>query len=586
MKKKYIGIIIILVFVVLLLVFLFTSKKDVKKENVGSKDSTDSIDMEIDPDNGDEKIDWSKYPTKSYDLKESITISEEGTYELTGTIKDGSITIQCNGNVRLILRDVSITNSKGPAIYVKKAEDVVIVTSSDSYLSDGKDYDGDIVGVIYSSSDITFDGEGTLTLVSNKEDAIVGKDDLKIINGTYHIESVDDGIRGKDSVYIKNGNFKIVSGGDAIKSTNDKDNTKGFVLIENGTFDLTSTLDGIQAETKLLIENGTFKVTTGGGSSNSSDKDTWGKWRNSNTNGTSDSAKGLKAGNNLVIENGVFTIDSSDDAIHSNNYVGIKNGEFTILSGDDGIHADKEIIIDKGSININKSYEGIEASKITINNGDIRVISTDDGINVAGGNDSSAKDRPGANNYSGSDNILTINGGNIYVDATGDGLDANGSIYMNGGSVTVDGPTNSGNGALDYDREFVVTGGTLLAGGASGMAQGVSSNSTLYNVFINFKSSYGKDDKVTILDSSNKEIISYQSNKEYSSLVVASPNLKKGDYKIQINGKEYDTFTISNITTKVGESTGMNGKPGGGMKGDRPTGGRDEMNPNRKPMRP
>ncbi len=583
MKKKYIGILIIIFFVFAFFLILFFVKKEYKKERNGSEDSSDSIDVEIALDNGDEKIDWGQYPTWNYELKDSIIISKEGTYQLTGNIPNGNITIECSGNVRLLLNSVSITNSSGPAIYVKKAEDVVIVTEGDSILEDGKEYkgyDSDVIGIIYSSSDITFDGNATLTLHSNKEDAIVGKDDLKIINGIYEIESVDDGIRGKDSVYIKNGNFKIVSGGDAIKSTNTKDSSKGFILIENGTFDLTSTLDGIQAETKLIIQNGMFQVTTGGGSSNSSDKNTWGNWGNSKS---TESAKGLKAGNNLVIENGTFKVDSSDDAIHSNYSIGIRSGNFTILSGDDGIHADNEIIIDGGTIDIQKSYEGIESSKITINDGKINVISYDDGVNVAGGKDSSAMSRPGANSFSSNDNILTINGGDIYVDSSGDGLDANGAIYMNGGVVKIDGPQNSGNGALDYDKECVITGGTLLAGGASGMAQGVSNNSTIYNLFINFSSTYGKDDKIAIMDANNKEIISYQSDKNYSSLVVATTLLKKGEYKLLINGEEKELFTISNLTTQIGSSNGMN-MPSGNRRPD--GGGRKEEFGPRKPTIP
>lgn len=585
MKKKYIGVMIAILFVVVLFFFLFFSKKVDKKEKNESKDSGGSIDAMVNLDNGDEKIDWNQYPSWNYDLKDSMTISKEGTYELSGTIQDGNITIDCNGNVRLILKDVSITNSSGPAIYVKNAEDVVIVIEEDSYLEDGKEYkgyDSDIVGVIYSSSDITFDGTSTLTLHSNKEDAIVGKDDLKIISGTYEIESVDDGIRGKDSVYIKNGNFKIVSSGDAIKSTNEKDNSKGFVFIENGTFDLNSTLDGIQAKTKLVIQNGTFKITTGGGSSNSSDKNSWGKWGSSNSTNSTESAKGLKAGNNLVIKNGTFTIDSSDDAIHSNDSIGIQSGTFSISSGDDGIHADKEIIIDGGTIDIQKSYEGIESSKITINDGKISVISSDDGINVAGGKDSSSMDRPGANSFSSNDNILTINGGDIYVNAEGDGLDANGSIYINDGSIKIDGPQNSGNGALDYDKECVITGGTLLAGGASGMAQGVSSNSTIYNLFIHFSSTYGKDDIIVIMDSNDKEIISYQSDKNYSSLVVATSLLKKGDYKLLVNGEEKENFTISGLTTQIGSFNGMNMSPDNRPNG----GGRKENFGSRPPMKP
>ena len=281
----------------------------------------------------------------------------------------------------------------------------------------------------------------------------------------------------------------------------------------------------------------------------------------------------MKAGDNLVIENGNFVFDTSDDAIHCNNYIGIKDGILNISSGDDGIHADTELIIDGGELKILKSYEGLEAAKITINDGTIEVISSDDGINIAGGNDSSATKRPGENNYSNeTNNILAINGGNIYIDATGDGIDVNGAAYINGGNTKVDGPTNDGNGPLDYDNVFEVNGGILIAGGSSGMLQGCSSSSNTYNVTIGFTSSYSSTDKITITDSSGNIIISYQSKKSYSSLVVASPSFKKGStYTIKVNGTNYKTFTISSITTTVGSvmDSGMGGGNPRGSQGGR-----------------
>lgn len=572
-KKSYLIVCVLVIFFIGIIVYVFT--KDKKTTTEYSNQTSDSIDMSMDF--TDEDIDWSNYESKDYTLTKSITITTAGVYNLTGTIDDGVVTINTKGNVKLVLNNVNITNSKGPAIYVKDADTVVIETSSGStnYLEDSETYSGydtDEIGTIFSHNDISFEGKGTLVVKSNNEDAIVGKDALKIVSGTYEITAKDDGIRGKDYVYIKNGKFKITSSGDAIKSTNDTDSTKGYVLIENGTFDINATLDGIQAETKLLIKDGIFNIITGGGSVNASTKEEWGHWGSSSST-DSESAKGIKAGDNLFIENGTINIDSSDDSMHSNNYIGIKAGTITLSSGDDGIHADTELIIDSGNINIEKSYEGLESSKMTINNGEISVTSSDDGINVAGGNDSSAMGRPGANNFSSNtSNILTINGGSIYVDADGDGIDVNGSAYINGANITVDGPSNGGNGALDYDQEFVINGGTLVAGGASGMAQGASSSSKVYNLLVNFTSTYSSGDKITIEDSNNKEIISYESAKSYSTLVVSSPKLENGkSYTIKVNGSEYKTFTISSITTTIGNSSNNRnmGNMGGGPKGRR-----------------
>lgn len=562
MKNK----ILIVVIIIFIFVCFYIYKVNKKDNDILSQEDI-NININIDLDNSDTKIDWNEYETYNITLNESLNIDKEGIYNLTGSISDGNININTAGNVKLILNNVNITNSKGPAIYVEEANSVVIYLeeNSSNTLKDGtnySDYEEDVNSTIYSKDDLIFDGTGILNIIGNYEDGIVCKDDLKIINGTYNIETKDDGIRGKDSLYILNGNFNITSGGDGLKSTNDTDETKGYIKIENGTYNIISNNDGIDAQTYIIIDDGNFTIKTGGGSTNASTKSEWGKW--SMTTTLNDSAKGIKSVNSIVINSGIFNLDTSDDSIHSNNYVSILSGDFTITSGDDGIHADSSLLIENGNINITKSYEGIESSKIVINNGNIKIVSSDDGINAGGGNDSSSMNRPGANNFSNSNNTLTINGGNIYVNASGDGLDANGSIFLNGGYVSVDGSSDNGNGALDYDSVFEVTGGTLIAVGANGMAQGISSSSTQYGVLINLSTSFSKDSTILITDSKGNEILSYKTSKSFSSITFTSSDLKKGEtYNLSINGDLSTTFTISSISTTIGNS-GM-----GGMTGNR-----------------
>lgn len=567
-KGKY--IIVILVVIICVLGFLIF--KDDKLEQNWSTDTTNSIDININTDDGDKDIDWSKYSNKDYQLNRSLVIKENGTYNLTGTIDDGLIIVETNGNVKLNLNNVSITNSNGPAIYIKSAENVVInlVEGSKNVLTDGNSYDNyeeDVKATLYSSDDLIIEGTGKLVINGFYQDGIVSKDDLKIINGIYEINAKDDGIRGKDSLYIIDGSFTIESGADAIKSTNDTDIEKGFILIENGIYNLTSEEDGIQAETKILIKNGKFNIKTGGGSNNSSDNFYWGNWGSSSNE---QSAKGIKSGDNLVINNGTFTFDTSDDAIHSNNYAGIKDGNFFISSGDDGIHADTEIIIDNGEIDISKSYEGIESAKITINDSNIRLVSSDDGINIAGGNDSSSMNRPGANHYTNNkDNILTINDGKIYINSKGDGIDVNGSAYINDGNIIVDGPTDNGNGILDYDNYFIINGGELIAAGSSGMFQKLSESSKIYSINIYFTSKIASGSKITITNSNKKEVISYTTTKTVDAILVASEKLENNTrYTIKIDNNEYYTFTISNLITTIGNNKNQE------IPGNRPPGRR------------
>lgn len=546
--KKIIICVVLIIFIGLIIYFIYP-----KTNNEMSL--VDQIDINVDLDNSDQEIDWSNYESKSIELTESIVITEDGVYELSGEITDGYIEIDTLGNIKLILNNVSITNSSGPAIYIKNAENTAIYIAKDTinYLEDGNTYTSfdDVDGVIYSADDLILDGEGSLNIKANYQDGIVSKDDLKIINGTYNVDSLDDGIRGKDSLYILNGEFQITSGGDGLKSTNDTDSEKGYVLILDGTFKIEADLDGIQAETKLIIKDGDLEIITGGGSNNASTSNSWGSWGFGQID--NDSAKGLKSGSNLVIENGIFNLDTSDDSIHSNNYIGIKLGTIVISSGDDGIHADEELIIDDGDIDILKSYEGLESSNITINNGNINIVASDDGINVAGGNDQSSMNRPGQNNFANNtNNKLIINNGFIYTNANGDGIDVNGNGYIYGGEIYVEGSVDNGNTALDYDGEFVVNGGTLVAVGSSGMALGISSTSTQYNVMINLTSNYSGE--ITVVDEDNNAIISYNPSKTYSSIVISSANIEKSTYTLEIDDNIYTTFNVESISTTVGNN--------------------------------
>lgn len=539
-----------------------------------SPNSVEEIALNMRLDSGEDGIDWSSYPTYKMELSKSQTITEAGVYYLSGTVEDGILNISVSDNVKLVLDGVNIKNSNGPAILISEAKNVVIFTIKDSVnvFEDGAIYSGyadDEIGTIFSHDDLILSGEGILKVISNTEDAIVGKDDLQIISGTYSIVAADDGIRGKDSVHIVDGDFNINASGDGIKSTNTAESDKGFVYIENGDFVIDVGFDGIQAETELKINNGTFDIKTGNGSaSTSSITSGWGTWSSPNTTTISDSAKAIKAGNNLVILDGDFNIDSADDAVHSNNYVGIQGGSFTIASGDDGIHADNELLIDGGAITISKSYEGLEATSITINDGEISIIASDDGINAAGGNDGSSMNRPGANQHVSDDNgNLTINGGKINVNSSGDGLDSNGNIYQNGGEIIVYGPTSNMDGALDYDGSYIITSGTLLAGSANGMLQGISQGSSINSVIVNFNGTVSAGQNIVVEDTDGNTVVSYKSTKAFSTLVIASPELEQGKtYIIKIDDEIYTNFTVSGVNTTVGNGGMMPGGMRGGMR--------------------
>ena len=127
-----------------------------------------------------------------------------------------------------------------------------------------------------------------------------------------------------------------------------------------------------------------------------------------------------------------------------------------------------------------------------------------------------------------SSGTLTITGGYIVARSSGDGIDVNGSVYMTGGTVIVEGPENDGNAALDYDYSFVVDGGTFTAVGSSGMMQTISSESqiTFFTAVFNEQQA---NQTVTVKDAQGNVVTEYTPSKVYESLIFASEDLVEGE---------------------------------------------------------
>lgn len=266
----------------------------------------------------------------------------------------------------------------------------------------------------------------------------------------------------------------------------------------------------------------------------------------------SDSSKGLKAGVSITVSGGTITLDCCDDAIHSDGSVSIMDGNITLQTGDDGIHADNTVTIDGGTVMIEGSYEGVEGYFIYMNGGDVSVKSEDDGFNASASGSELA--------------VLNITGGTVYVNADGDGLDSNGDLIIDGGLIYVDGPTNSGNGALDSGTEsggdIVVNGGTILALGSSGMAETFSTNSTQYSVSFTFSETFAEGNTLTILDEEGNTVMEYSVNKSGNSVIFSSAEIEDGKTYTASFGEQSQEAQAS-----IGEESsgfGMGGF-GGGM---------------------
>lgn len=374
----------------------------------------------------------------------SITLTEGGTYRLSGTITDGAVTVDTEAAITLILDGVTITNSTGAAIEILAADEaVIVVEGDDNSLSDTSSYaDGaDVNAALFSAADLTLTGTGTLRITGNANDALASKDGLVIDGPTLIVDAVDDGIRGKDYVVIRSGEITVTSGGDGIKADNDTEAERGYIALLGGTVTVTAGGDGLDAATDIVTTAGTLTVTAGGGHEVTASEAT--------------STKGVKAGVIIAIDGGEITADAADDALHSDGDLLVAAGTVTAASGDDGLHAEGGIRITGGAIDVTSSYEGIEALTIHLSDGTVNVVASDDGLNAANGTGNGA---PGIVTEGA---LIDISGGTLTIDAGGDGIDSNGDIVISGGVITFLGTAGRGDSAIDYDGTYTNTGGEL-----------------------------------------------------------------------------------------------------------------------------
>lgn len=590
MKKAYAFI------AVILSVLLLSScgKKNtasVITSSGGKADTSVSTDnMDFDFSNKDTEYDYDESEaTVIKESEDAVKITAAGTYVITGRHSSITVSAPDSAKVRIILKNATVQNSSGPAIYITAADKVFITAYKDTVntVSDGSTYSSDfdgtnVDGAVFSKAELTLNGEGTLNVTGSYKCAVVSKDDLIICGLTLNAKSLGSAIEGKDCVKSKDATVTVTSSGDGIKSTNSEDTARGFVYIESGLFNITAAKDGIQAETLVKLSGGEINVTSGGGvpekvSSGGASRAPF----ESSSSDDEESTNGIRAGTLILAEGGSITVSSADDTVHSNGDVQINGGKFTLSSGDDGIHADNALIINSGEITVSKSYEGLEGKTVTITGGNIDITSSDDGINAADGNSSSSGGAPGAN--ASSDVYINISGGYITVNASGDGVDSNGNIDISGGVILVSGPASDGNSALDCDGTATVTGGTAIFCGSAGMAETFSDSSSQPSLMYTLDSAAAAGKSVALVNSEGKVIASFVPSKQYINIVISSPYLAVGSsYTLSVGGtvsgcdkngytdngsisgaQSANEVKISSVSTTYGKSGGIGGNMGG-----------------------
>ena len=391
----------------------------------------------------------------------AVSITEAGTYVLSGACADGSVTVKKEvTGVTLVLDGLDLTSTTTSPITINKSAEATLLAAagSENTVADSADANDESAAIkVKTGGTLTLGGTGSLTVDGNDKNGIKGaaQSSITVDELVLTIDAVDDGLSCDDALTILGGTLEINAGGDAVKASPDVDDetepdtvSKGDITISGGTLTLVSAADGVQADGDLNISGGTFDITANGGHETVLAEG-------------ADSCKGIKSDGTLSVTGGTFTIDSADDALHAAD-VSVTGGSFTLSTSDDAVHADNALTIGAEgndaavpAIVITDSYEGLEGTTVTVYSGDLDITASDDGVNAANSDIGERSDLF----------AIQISGGDLYICAGADGLDSNNDINMTGGTVEVYGADSGMDTAIDYDGTFTLDGGTLFGAG-------------------------------------------------------------------------------------------------------------------------
>jgi len=246
-----------------------------------------------------------------------ITITEGGSYTISGQSSECQIVVNTDENVKLILNGVDLTSATGPVIYGQQVKNLYIeladgttntLTDSSTYATDSSTGETIGKGTVSCEDDLIILGEGTLNVTANYDHAIVSDDKLYIEAGTINILStVKDGLHAND-----------------------------LICIDGGTIDINSTSDMMESEDMLVINGGTITGTSEG--------------------------EGIESKNAIYVNGGTIDITTYDDGMNATSYIEINDGDITIYSEYND------------ALDSNGRYEGC----ITINGGTLNLTSAGD----------------------------------------------------------------------------------------------------------------------------------------------------------------------------------------------------------------
>ncbi len=315
-----------------------------------------------------------------------VTISEAGTYVLTGKLENGQVIVDADvkDEVTLVLDSVSINCESSDPIYINSAKKIIISPKdySSNYIKlQGGNIDENInknLYGIYSLVDMEIRGESDkgviIEITSEYGGGINSHKNLLIQDGEYIIESENTGILADNKIDIKDAKCIIYSDGHGVY-------TNGNTIIERSDIDVSSKNDCITSVKNTNLFESTMtgysmnNVIYSSGEVNIIDSNTIMRGGN---NGISTESK-------IVVSGSRVAMNTDDDAIKVDENINVLSSDIDITSEASGINAKYgDINVEDGRLFVREGEHGIVGSNITINNVEVYIKTEHYGICTVG----------------------------------------------------------------------------------------------------------------------------------------------------------------------------------------------------------
>ena len=502
--KKYISIWIIL----LMTLFIFVGCTSNKNDNLDSaKYSYDEAKTILLNDTSAEVAKGISFENNT------ITISKSGAYSISGNSNGINILVDCDDEVDLYLNGINMYNESKPCIYSKNSSKTFIIpmNNTENNLQDSSNgYETDegekLDAVIFSCSDLYFDGSGKINITANYKHAICGKDSIYLSNIDLESSSIKKGISSNDEIIINSGNYNIASvEGDCIHAD---DADKGNIIINDGTINIDAADDGIHAENSFIINDGKINILN--------------------------SKEGIEA----------HTID-------------INGGDIILIANDDGINAADFSNNTEETFNPDKRNNDSFNPENNMNQPPDKpeeVPNNTNGQPPEPLNNSNNQQPPMNDNINPIFDVdescyVHITGGNLDINANGDGIDSNGEIKITGGTIIAFGSNTGGNSVLDYGTKAIINKGNVLLYGSSGMIEPFTEGNS-NSIIIYLTNRINTEDTISVNNTSGEELISTKAKNSADCIIIGGDKFSKGEYILKINNEEFN-FTINKGHTSI-----------------------------------